>query len=290
LPSPESIAARADLQKETVNPARSLAVERAEWDAYGQTLPMATNITSKDVQIGGVRCLKLHPNSASAPALLYAHGGGLTTGSILTHRAFASTLAAATGCTVILPEYRLLPEHPVTAPRDDILAVCRQLLSAKTQVILSGDSSGAALALATMIMLRDQGERLPAGLISISGAFDATLSGASHRDKDGIDPILSHVVLRHWQSQLGPDFPLKDPAISPLFEPLHGLPPALLLVGEDEVWLDDTRRLHDRFLDAGTASSLRIFEGMWHLFPTQSDLPEAQEALHAIAQFCQTHD
>ncbi|MEL6126120.1 MAG: alpha/beta hydrolase [Pseudomonadota bacterium] len=293
MPSPESIKARRALRKETVDPSVSLADERTGWDAVCTELPIAPGVRLEMVEICGVPAAQLTPaGPQDAPLIVYAHGGGLVAGSIPTHRAFASRIAAATGCQVILPAYRLLPEHPLSIPSDDLIAVTRDVVARledrKRRVFLGGDSSGAGLAISSMVRLKDEHDILPAGFFAISGAFDATLSGESIRTRDREDPVLSEAVLRHWQSQLG-GFDLADPMISPLFADLSGLPPALLLVGEDEVWLDDSVRLHAKLTAANIPSDLRIFDGMWHVWPMTEGLPESEEALSLIAEFIQRH-
>lgn len=279
MPSLESRQARRALTKERVNPTRTLTDDRADWDAYGASLPLARGVTPQALTIAGVPCLRLQPSKpATSAVIVYAHGGGLVSGSVLTHRAFASHLARACAMAVILPDYRLLPDHVPEAARDDLHTVLQEV-GPKTSV-LAGDSSGAGLGLSLMQHLRDQGQDLPAGFVSISGAFDATLSGVTHDLSE--DPILSREVLEHWQTQLG-EVDLAGPVLSPLLGEMAGLPPMLLIAGRDEVWLDDTRRLQKRAAPEGVRCFSKVFDGMWHVFPMATELPEAQEALNLIA-------
>ncbi|MEP1931485.1 MAG: alpha/beta hydrolase [Roseibium sp.] len=290
MPSPESKKAKLKLQKEQVNPSVSLSDERAAWNFFSMQLPIASSVTVEMKIIGRVECALLTPpESEHKPLILYAHGGGLTAGSIITHRSFASELAKATCCSVVLPEYRLLPENPISAPSDDLIAVYLALVETRKNtnmpIFLGGDSSGAGLAITAMTRLRDQGAQLPSGCFSISGAFDATLSGASMKERDDCDPILSLDVLHHWQSHFGKAFTFDDPLISPLFANLSNLAPTLLMVGEDEVWFDDSGRLHSKLLQAGSVSELKIFEEMWHVWPMTSGLPETEDAFGLILDF-----
>lgn len=98
---------------------------------------------------------------ADATVIVYTHGGGLTAGSSITHRAFASRLAVACRARVLLVDYRLLPEHPISAPIDDVVAVVEHVVSTgdvgADRLFLAGDSSGAALAIGTARRLRDRG-------------------------------------------------------------------------------------------------------------------------------------
>lgn len=59
----------------------------------------------------------------------------------------------------------------------------------------------------------------------------------------------------------------------------------MLIVGTDEVWFSDTSQLAKKVTKAGGVAKIEIFEGMWHCFPMQLDMPEAEKALETIAEF-----
>jgi acetyl esterase/lipase len=78
----------------------------------------------------------------------------------------------------------------------------------------------------------------------------------------------------------------KNPLASPLYGDLAGLPPVLIHVGEAEVLRDDSTRFAARATEAGVAVSLKIWDGMphvWQLF--QFMLPEARAAMDEAASF-----
>ena len=95
-------------------------------------------------------------------------------GSARTARAWAAHLSAAAACPVVVPEYRLAPEHPHPAALDDARAVMQALLddAAPGSVVVSGDSAGGGLALALVLARRDAGQELPAGCILLSPWLD----------------------------------------------------------------------------------------------------------------------
>ncbi|ASP34856.1 alpha/beta hydrolase [Labrenzia sp. VG12] len=288
--SAKSLAERASLVREVPDPERSLHQERAEWDEAARSIDLAPGCQAREDRIGDVPCLWLSPEeTASEDLVLYAHGGGLVTGSLLTHRAFASELAAALKRNVLLVGYRLLPEHPFTAPRDDFVTVYEALLAVggykAEQIIFAGDSSGAAVAMAASVDLGQQNAPQPRAIVSLSGAFDTSLSGDSVEALAGKDPLLSPEVLRDWQKHFRGKTDLKDPVISPLFADLHGIAPVLLLAGDHELWLSDSERMHLALKAAGVSSSLSIYPGMWHVWPMWPDLPETSDAFREIDAF-----
>jgi monoterpene epsilon-lactone hydrolase len=113
--------------------------------------PRGTTFTR--MTIGGVPCEEVSAPGAvdRAHALLYFHGGGYVIGSPRTHRAITAPMAAAFGAPVIVPDYRLGPEHPYPAAMEDAHAVWRGLNI--PSVAVAGDSAGAGMALELALAL-----------------------------------------------------------------------------------------------------------------------------------------
>jgi monoterpene epsilon-lactone hydrolase len=79
---------------------------------------------------------------------------------------------------------------------------------------------------------------------------------------------------------------LDDPLLTPLYASLHGLPPILIQVGEDELLLDDAVRFSDYAKKEGVDITLEIWPHMWHGWQTCiPDLPEANQAIEQIARY-----
>jgi monoterpene epsilon-lactone hydrolase len=286
--SAAAAAIRQTISVEVWDPSSTVEADRQAWIDAVADAQLANGTEELVEEIAGVPCRWVSPTGSDSTATIaYAHGGGLVSGSSITHREFASRLALAAVSDVLLIDYRLLPEHGIAQPIEDVLAVYRSLVVrfAKRQrcILFAGDSSGAALMVAALVALRDAGDPLPAGLISFSGAFDATLSSPSI--DEGRDPQLSRATLEHWQDVIRPVVELDDPRLSPVFSSLHELPPALLLAGGDEVWRDDSLRLAERLTANGVSVELEVASGMWHVWPMWGVFPEAESALERAAVF-----
>ena len=277
---------------ETLTPQRrppheTLQSERQAWIDNASLEPLAPGTESWAEVIGGVPCLWVsHGSESEEGVVIFVHGGGLTCGSPLTHRALASRLAVRFGLPVLLIDYRLLPEHPLSAACDDVLTVIDVVLENRhcpaSRVFIAGDSSGAGLMLGALMQRRDKGLRMPARSIALCGAFDATLSGESYAAER--DPTLSRAVLEDWQNDLG-DVDRSDPCLSPLLHDLSGLPPILIVAGGRDMWFSDSKRLFDVVAEAGGAAKLRIWDEMWHCWPLHGDFPEARAAIDEMASF-----
>lgn len=220
--------------------------------------------------------------------VLYLHGGGYVAGSAATHRGLASSFVRAGHARVLLPDYRLAPEHRFPAALDDALATYRWLLDVDgvdpARVAFAGDSAGGGLAVALAVAARDAGLPLPAGLALLSPWVDLTGSGASVVENDHHDIWLDGTLIEPAGRLYAPDDPA-DPLASPLFADLTGLPPMLVHVGTHEVLLDDARRLVTRARQQGVDASVGEFDGLWHVFQAIPGLPEGMRSLRELGAF-----
>lgn len=220
--------------------------------------------------------------------VLYLHGGAYVAGSHGTHRGLAASFARVGHARVLLPEYRLAPEHRFPAAVDDVLASYRWLLEEEgadpARVALAGDSAGGGLAVALAVAARDAGLPVPAGIACMSPWVDLTASGASVVTNDHNDIWLDGSLIGPAARMYAGD-EVAHPLASPLFADLSGLPPMLVHVGTHEVLLDDARRLVHRARQQGVDASLGEFDGMWHVFQAIPGLPESRASLRELGAF-----
>lgn len=231
---------------------------------------------------------------AAAPrVILHLHGGGYFMGSSITHRGFGAALARVSDAVVVLPDYRLVPEHPYPAALDDAEAVVRWLTETcrvdPARLAVTGDSAGGGLAAALLVRLRDRGAALPACYVGVSPWLDLAGSGDSVTELDGIDPWIPAAMLPLPARFYAGELRLDDPRVSPLYADLSGLPPTLLYVGGDEVLLDDAVRFTARARAAGVAADCGVYPGLWHVFPAFPGLPETRDVLAEVGGFVRRH-
>jgi acetyl esterase/lipase len=268
----------------------SLPELRTLYDGLFAPLPLPGTVALETIEAGGVPAERLS-GSAAAPGrtILYLHGGGYVIGSPRSHRHLTATLVDAAGATLIVPDYRLAPEHPYPAALDDALAAYESLLENGQDpdlLVVAGDSAGGGLTLATLIAARDKGLDLPAAAALISPWVDLAATGASLETARERDPIVQKDGLLDWAGLYLAGRDAATPLASPLYADLAGLPPLLIQVGTEEVLLDDAIRLDERARAQGVATSLEIWDDMihvWHFFHPQ--LEEGRQAIGKLGQF-----
>lgn len=226
-------------------------------------------------------------------SILYLHGGAYTMGSCTTHRALASRIAIASRARVLLPEFRLAPEHAFPASledaRDSYLWLLEKGVSADTIAVV-GDSSGGGLAVAAMVLARDEGLPLPAAIVCLSPWADLEMKGESISTRAQVDPICSLDESRfHADMYIGEGDP-RAGLLSPIHADLSGLPALLIQVGDREILLSDSIRLAERAREDGVDVDLQVWDGMWHVWHLFAwYVPEAQRAIDSIGGFVRMH-
>ncbi|WLD12328.1 alpha/beta hydrolase [Planctellipticum variicoloris] len=292
--SPEGAAYLETLKKRTPFGTVDFNLESLRSGMGARNEPRVEGVRLIRLKIGEIPCeWVLAPGADPDLRLLYLHGGGWVSGSGGNYLPLAADISAAAGCAVLLPDYRLAPEHPFPAGLEDCVAAHDWLVSngpagpgpAKATFI-AGDSAGGNLTLATLLALCDRKKPLPAGGIPLSAATDFTL--ASDSLKTVHDPIISARTMPEFRDRyLGKSDP-RNPQASPVFGDYRGLPPLLIQVGEHEMLRDDSVRVAKKAAADGIPVKLEVWPGMVHVFQIRG-LPESREAIQHIADFMRSH-
>ena len=239
----------------------------------------------------------LVPARARPGLLVFVHGGGFAFCDPASHERCARVLARETEIAVLVPDYRLAPEHPFPAGLLDTIATLRAaprlaaaLGLAPGAIFAAGDSAGANLALAALLGEIDAGRPCPAaGAALFYGVFDADFETASYRAfRDG--PGLTRGKMeRYWDWYLPDPAARADPRATPVHAgeaALAALPPVFLLAAGVDPLLGDTLALAERLRRIGRDATPVVVPGVTHGFLQMTrDLPQARDALAAAAAF-----
>ena len=268
---------------------------RLRIEEVGSVWPVAPDVEFAAVDLGGLPGeWSITPGSDAARVLLFFHGGGYCSGSILSHRRMVTEAGRAAGARTLAVGYRLAPEHPFPAAYDDALAAWRFLRNqgiAAAHIAIGGDSAGGGLSIALTNRLRAAGEEQPACLWLASPWTDLTMSGSTLLTKDAVDPLIHKSYLEELASAYLPaGINRKDPRVSPLFSDLRGFPPTLVQVGSDETLLDDAVRFAAAAGAAEVAVMLEIWPHMIHAWPMwNARLEPGRRALADAGAFIRRH-
>ena len=118
------------------------ALRDAGEQLHGQ-FELAPGMSVRPVIAGGVPSLLVTPRPEERPTILLLHGGGFVMGSAFGYRHLASAIAAAADTGVIVPDFRLAPEHPYPAALEDALRTLR--LDARQRGAAGADRGGRRL-------------------------------------------------------------------------------------------------------------------------------------------------
>lgn len=220
---------------------------------------------------GSVSALLLKPKSEPQGLIVYLHGGGWVVGSADDFEALARLIVAESGCAVLLPDYRLAPEHRFPAGLEDsedatlfaaseVVALCGKAVP----LAIAGDSAGANLAtivarrLAGRVALRMQGLIYPVA--------DCDFDRQSYRElSDGMP--LSRADMIWFFDHYAPRERHADPEISPLRAgDLAGLPPAHVVTAQYDVLRDEGEAYAAALAAAGVPVTLSRIDGLTHGF------------------------
>jgi epsilon-lactone hydrolase len=271
--------------RRVLNPDLPWDVQRQRLDKLSGSSPLPRATTVVERMLNGVRADVLTVGAArTSTTVVHFHGGGYCIGSARTARAWAAHVSAQAGCQVVVPDYRLAPEHAHPAALDDARAVIEALSGevARGSMVVSGDSAGGGLTLSLMLAMRDEGLDLPAGCILMSPWLDLS------RDRRAVpglvrkDVLLSPAWLDACAAAYAGESKLADPAVSPLLGTHAGLPPLLIQAGTDELLGPDSEALAASASAAGVDVTYTKWPRMWHDFVLQPGLLGAADS--AVSQ------
>lgn len=242
-------------------------------------------------RLEGIPVKWLYGEKSSADfVILYLHGGGFVLPAIKPHYSFCGMLALKTSSTVIMPSYRLAPEHPFPAGVEDCLAAYRWLLEHDydpAKIIIAGDSAGGNLTMTTVLGARNAGLPLPAAMIMLSPVFrfEETSEG-SHQENREVEAMLSERALEFFRESYLPEgSPLSHACLHPLEADFTGLPPMRLYASSSEVLLDDSLLAAQKAREEGVDVEIMVAEGMPHVWPLLDVLPESVPAREDVVKF-----
>ncbi len=262
---------------------------RRGFEEMAAKIPLPGDIKVESLEIEGIPCLKVSaPGAKPDRMVVHFHSGGYVMGSANAYREFAGRLSTAAKAPVILPDYRLAPEHPYPAAAEDGLAIYKWCIANHDprSLLLSGDSAGGGLCMATLMNARDQGLPLPCGAIGIAPLLD--LSGEGNSANIDTDPLIGRdLIVGMGSVYIGDLDPHEHPQASPLWGRHDGLPPIFLLASSTEALRDDAVRMAASIAESKGKVRLSLHDNLVHIWTFFPFLDATREAMDEIANFAE---
>jgi acetyl esterase len=256
--------------------------------------PQMHAIRDTRVHVGGgtVPVRILTPRADPRGVLVWYHGGGWVIGSIDEAEPVGRTLAARTGCAVVLVGYRLAPEYRFPTAVDDAWAALNwtfahldDLAGGSVPVIVAGDSAGGNLAAVVAQRAARSGGPTPAMQVLVYPVTDCDLATTSYQNPEN-QLLLSRDGMAWFWDHYAPDQRSRvHPDASPIRGDFLGLPPAVILTAEHDVLRDDGELYATRLLKARVPVEHRRFPGQMHGFFTMiGALPGADAGMDYLVE------
>lgn len=246
--------------------------------------------------LGGVPCLLARPVEGECErTILYFYGGGYITGSAYQDLTVAAPLSRLAQASVVMPEYRLAPEHPFPAACDDAFRVYRALspVQETKPFLVAGESAGGNLALVTVLAARTANLHLPSALALLSpwcDLSDGVDGGDGLAANEGRDPTLCRAYVALAATLYAGEVDRRAPAVSPLYDRFDArFPPTTITSGGRDLLLHQCLRLAQALRESGVQVDLRVWDELWHVFEFYDELPEAARSLSEVAAFLVRH-
>jgi acetyl esterase len=244
--------------------------------------------------VGDVRVLLIKPPGVDRqlPVILYMHGGGWIFGSASSHGRLAAELAVSSKAAVAFVEYTLAPEAKYPVQIEQCYAVARWVTDDgesygldSSRIAVAGDSAGGNMATVLCLLAKQRGD---AKFVQQSMYYPMTdaltdKETESYRlFRDG--PYGDAKTMEWFWSTYLPDDDLRVQAtVSPLratLDELTGLPPALVIVEENDVIRDQGEAYGRKLQEADVPTACVRFNGTMHDFMMLAVLRDT-ETTHA---------
>jgi acetyl esterase/lipase len=205
------------------------------------------------------------------PVFVWAHGGSWVRSSVDASDHLLRILANRSDCVIVAVEYRLSPECQFPEPIEDVYDALAWAHDAAPSIgadpnllAVGGESSGANLAAAATMLVRERAEFALVHQVLIAPLLDAAFDSDSWA-RLGSGYLLTRDQLEWAVEQYAPGVDRRDPLLSPVqAQDLSGLPPALIVTGEYDPLSDDGERYAVALEAAGIAVRHVHYEGLIH--------------------------
>ncbi|MGR6919913.1 alpha/beta hydrolase [[Actinomadura] parvosata] len=247
-------------------------------------------------EVGGVRVRVVRPVGAAGalPTVLYVHGGGWVLGNAGTHDRLVRELAVGAGAAVVFVEYDRSPEARYPVAIEQAYATAQWIIQHgagegldATRLAVAGDSVGGNMTAALTIMAKQRGDVRFVHQSLYYPVTDAGQDTGSYREFAGGPFLTAKGMAWFWDCYTTDPAQRAEITASPLratLEDLAGLPPAFVIVDENDVLRDEGEAYARKLTAAGVPTTSVRYNGIIHDFMMLNPVRSTQAAGAAVAQ------
>ena len=283
-------------------PARDadIAVRRAYFDRFNSALARrAAEIYPVRIEgkvYGGVKVEVITPKEGVAAkerdrVLINLHGGAFLWGEGSGGEIESIPIASVGRIAVITIAYRQGPEYKFPAASEDVAKVYRALLKdhKPKNIGIYGCSAGGILTAEAVAWLQKEHLPMP-GAVGIFCASAGKFGGDSSflaPELSGQSPLPGSTEGKLSFTPYFSDVSLSDPLVLPMNSKrvLAQFPPTLLIAGSRDFAFSSVCQTDIELTKAGVKTELHIWDGLWHSFFNNPDLPESKEMYSIVMSF-----
>lgn len=264
-------------------------------------------VERKDITIGGVTGYEYLPKQGVSAAnrnrvLINLHGGGFMSCWPACAELESIPVASLGRIRIVSLNYRQSPNHRFPAASEDVAAAYRELLKThRAQDIgIYGCSAGGMLTGMAVAWFQQHGLPRPgaigilcAGMTLAPNGFggDAAYTTATIGEGRAPPPLpkgdASASNPLPYLAGVSTSDPLAAPASSP--QVLAKFPPTLIVTGTRAFELSSAVHTHALLVKQGVETDLHVWEGMFHGFFYNVDVPESRDCYDVIVKFFEKH-
>lgn len=281
------------IQEVPLEVARNSGLLTADIAGPSRSLATITNMTISASDGYKIPIRIYRPTLASAPVVLYAHGGGWTLLSIESCDVFLREMALEAGCIVVSVGYRLSPENPFPIPFNDCWDALTWVSTGSLgfvpeRIAVAGDSAGGNLAAGLALKSRDLQDGMVDFQLLLYPACGTDLDTPSMKEL-GPDPrfrLSKGAMTYFWSNYLSGNLDSRDPyAVPHTAITYESVAPALVVIAGFDPLKDDGRMYAEKLAQDGVDTELLIAVTLPHGFVfTLGAVPEARRVANIIFQ------
>jgi acetyl esterase len=268
----------------------SVAVKMLPAEIENRTIPGGPG--GKNVSITIVR--PSNSSNQTLPVVIYIHGGGWVLGGFDTHERLVRELANKANAVIVFVNYTPSPEAKYPVAIEQAYAATKWVAeNGKTinvnssRLAVVGDSVGGNMAAAVTMLAKERSGPPIKFQVLFYPVTDASFDTPSYMTYQNGYWLLRDGMKWFWSNYLTNQTNVKDPTVSPLqasIEQLKGLPPALIINGENDVLRDEGEAYALKLSEAGVPVAAVRYHGTIHDFVMLNVITDDPSPRAAIEQ------